>query len=283
MRQFGLIGFPLGHSWSQTYFTEKFSLANIRDCSYALFPMKDISGLPGLIHQHPNLCGLNVTIPHKEKVMPYLDSLSEEASAIGAVNTIKIDRQHEEVILTGYNTDAFGFERSLHQHGIVSAGRALVLGSGGAAKAVCYVLLKAGWTITMASRKPDTGDKPARQGGRSKGQDDMARAEVIPVGYHDIDDVVIRQQQLIINTTPLGMYPDTSGLPELPYEALTKDHVLYDLVYNPAMTTFLRKGLEAGCQVIGGIDMLKMQADRAWEIWTTSSPAHQYPTGPSHS
>lgn len=270
MRQFGLIGFPLGHSWSESYFTEKFRAEHIHDCAYSLFPMQDIRELPDLLSKYPRLCGLNVTIPHKETVIPLLDRLSESAAAIGAVNTIQIDRGDRNVIMTGHNTDAYGFEKSLAKHGIHQAGHALVLGSGGASKAVCHVLKVLGWKITLVSRRqasqhPEKTSKPGHQMPQTEDT-----AIVRQIGYSQIDQEVMRRHLLIVNTTPLGMHPETGTSPDIPYQLLTQKHILYDLVYNPEVTMFLRKGIQQQCRTIGGLEMLRLQADKAWQIWSAA-------------
>jgi shikimate dehydrogenase len=270
MRQFGLIGFPLGHSWSESYFTEKFRAGHIQDCAYSLFPMQDITVLPGLLRNHPHLCGLNVTIPHKETVIPLLDRLSESATAIGAVNTIQIDRIDKEVILTGHNTDAYGFEKSLAMHGVRQADHALVLGSGGASKAVCHVLKELGWNITLVSRKRNAyANDTSIHGQQNHRPSDTCFIKLIT--YDQIDLEVMGRHLLIVNTTPLGMHPETGTSPDIPYHLLSGSHILYDLVYNPEITLFMRKGIQQGCRVIGGLDMLRQQADKAWEIWSEAN------------
>lgn len=219
-----------------------------------------------LIRENPQLEGLNVTIPHKEAIIPFLDTLSGSAAAIGAVNTIAIERKQGQVFTTGYNTDAFGFDRSLDIHQVTGTGKALVLGTGGASRAVVHVLLQRNWSVTLVSRRPAASeahishDRTMEKGHQKK---DMATTLV----YEQVSPSVLLDHQLIVNTTPLGMYPETKGYPPLPYQALTKDHVLYDLVYNPEVTAFLSRGAAAGCQVIGGLDMLKLQAERSFDIW----------------
>lgn len=245
MKIFGLIGYPLSHSFSKKYFTQKFAKENIKDCSYELFPIEEIDQLPELISNIRELRGLNVTIPYKEKVIDFLDELEEGAKAVAAVNTIRIADQK----LTGYNTDVFGFEKSLR--GFVEKSRrgfpekALILGTGGAAKAVHYVLEKLGIKSLMVSRSID------------KGQ----------LNYTDLDALIIKENQLIINTTPLGMSPDIQSFPSLPYREIGRDHLLFDLVYNPGKTVFLEKGEDQGAAIQNGLDMLYGQAEKAWEIW----------------
>src|SRR5437667_2324133 len=216
MKRFGLIGYPLSHSFSQKYFTEKFQREQITDCVYENFPLNNISDLAPLIQQHPDLCGLNVTIPYKEKVIPFLTRQSDVVQSIGACNCIKIEKGQ----LTGYNTDVTGFENSLQPQLQPYHTRALVLGTGGAAKAVHYVLNKLGIAFREVSRNPATANQ---------------------LSYQQIDDRVIKYHLLIVNTSPLGMYPKSEECAPLPYNALTLRHYLFDLIYNPAKTLFLQK------------------------------------------
>lgn len=242
MRKYGLIGFPLTHSFSQRYFTEKFERGHIQDAVYTAFPISSIDGLPGLLEDR-TLCGLNVTIPYKEQVLPFLRIRSEVVQAIGACNCIRI----REGLLEGFNTDVTGFERSLIQKLKPTHTKALVLGSGGAAKAVAYVLQKLGIVYRLVSRKPIPGS----------GQ----------LGYDEIDGPLLLSHTLLINTSPVGMYPHVESCPPLPYEAIGDRHYLFDLVYNPARTLFLQKGEERGAQVENGYDMLVIQAEESWSIW----------------
>jgi shikimate dehydrogenase len=237
---FGLTGYPLSHSFSPRYFSEKFARQGIQ-ASYQLFPLPDISGLRELISLHPQLLGLNVTIPHKETVLPYLDILSEEARAIGAVNCIHIKNK----LLTGYNTDVTGFSQSLTPLLQPYHTRALILGTGGAAKAVRYALDHLGIEWKEVSRTP----------------------AVNQLGYEALDADVIQSYPLIINTTPLGMYPHTDACPALPYEALGPEHLLYDLIYNPEETFFLARGKARGARTKNGLEMLELQAEASWHIW----------------
>jgi len=243
---FGLIGYPLGHSFSQSYFNGKFAREGLHDHFYEVFPLEAISWFPELLKLYPNLRGLNVTIPYKEQVIPYLDHLEEGAAQIGAVNVIRcIDGR-----CIGYNSDVHGFEQDLeefldgHRQEIASA---LVLGIGGAAKAVVYVLKK--WGL------------PYRTVSRTAGSSDLL--------FEDLDAGHIRQSQLIINTTPLGMAPARDTLPQIPYEHLTREHFLYDLVYNPSSTLFMEMGQQRGAQVRNGLGMLYKQAEKAWEFWNS--------------
>lgn len=243
---YGLIGYPLSHSFSRRYFTEKFEREGIADCAYRLFELKKIDRLPDLLAGEPRLRGLNVTIPYKEAVVPYLDVLQAEAKGVGAVNTIDI----RDSRLTGYNTDVYGFEVSLRRFLIendAAPEAALVLGTGGAAKAVNFTLDKLGIRKTTVSRNSSRGH----------------------LVYHDIDREVLEEHTLIINTTPLGMTPDIETFPILPYEYLKPGHLLYDLVYNPEKTLFLEKGSRRGCAIKNGLEMLHLQAERAWAIWNS--------------
>lgn len=247
MRKFGLIGFPLGHSFSSGYFSQKFEREGIADCQYVNYPIGDLAMLPGLVRSEPFLEGLNVTIPYKTSVIRYLDETDPEAAAIGAVNVIKIRRLHGGLRLTGYNSDIKGIGDSIASYLAMPGCEALVLGTGGASLAVCHVLRKAGLLYHLVSRN---------------------RREGI-ISYNDVDRELIGRVSLIINTTPLGMYPGTESFPDIDYSLLTPRHTLFDLVYNPEITTFLAKGRERGCTVITGLKMLISQAERAWEIWNS--------------
>ncbi len=246
MKQYGLIGYPLAHSFSENYFKEKFRREKINDCVYNLFPLRHINQLPEFINKNPSLCGLNVTVPYKESVISHLYELDEVAKAVGAVNCIKITRQQHGTKLIGFNTDVIGFEDSLkpnlkswHQH-------AIILGTGGGAKAVAYVLKKLGITFTYVSCNPGNSDT---------------------IGYPDLTKPIIQNHLLIINTTPLGMYPQTQTYPQIPYELLGERHLLFDLIYNPEQTLFLQKGKKQGTAIKNGLEMLYIQAEKSWEIW----------------
>ncbi|NEM96720.1 shikimate dehydrogenase family protein [Pontibacter burrus] len=242
MKRYGLIGKKLGHSFSKRYFTEKFASEGIADAVYELYELPTIAELPQLWHQKPDLVGLNVTVPYKEEVIPLLDELDEAAARIGAVNTIKISAGRT----IGYNTDYIGFRTSLEKFYPVTEGsNAIVLGSGGASKAVCAALEDLGINYTILSRNPEPGQ----------------------LNYSSLTTELLQQFPLIINTTPLGMYPDTENCPAIPYQALTAAHYLCDLVYNPEETLFLKKGKEAGARTINGLEMLYGQAEAAWQIW----------------
>jgi shikimate dehydrogenase len=246
MRLFGLIGYPLSHSFSANYFANKFESENITDAEYRLFPIVNISEISSLIELYPDLQGFNITIPYKVAILPYLDHISDAAKSVGAVNCVKIKRTASGNILTGYNTDVYGFRESLAPALKLNHKNALVLGTGGAAKAVCYTLHELGIKYTLVSR---TGN-----------QKDVLH-------YSKLSDKVIRDNRLIINTTPVGTYPDKEKCPDIPYQFLGSKHLLFDLIYNPAETKFLRLGREAGATVLNGLKMLELQAEKSWEIW----------------
>jgi len=246
MRRFGLIGFPLGHSFSKRYFSEKFLRENIRDCTYNNFPLSDISRLTDLIIEN-DLEGLNVTIPYKYSVMQFLDRIDHEALEVGAVNVIRINKSGDKPFLTGFNSDITGIMETLKPVLNPEITRAIVLGTGGSSKAVCHVLkkLKIQYTLISREKKPWT------------------------LTYPDLDPAIIGASQLIINTTPLGMYPETEGKPDIDYDLLGPSHILFDLVYNPEITSFLKMGQERGCTVLSGLKMLYSQAEKSWEIWNS--------------
>ncbi len=243
LRVFGLIGKNIGYSFSPRYFAQKFKDEGIEGCEYRTFDLNTIEELPELLKSTSNLCGLNVTIPYKKQVIPYLDEIDEQARTIGAVNTI----QRHQKKLKGYNTDFYGFSESLRPFLEPYHTRALVLGTGGAAKAVRYALRQLGITSRVVSRRP-TG---------------------MQLHYKRITPELLDGYYLIINCTPLGTYPDVGQAPELPYKYLTDRHLLYDLIYNPSQTTFLKRGVEQGATVVNGLSMLQLQAEKAWEIWNS--------------
>jgi shikimate dehydrogenase len=245
MRKYGLIGYPLGHSFSKTYFTEKFIKENISGCSYDNFPIADIGMLPELISGEPELEGLNVTIPYKSEVFRYIDVLDPEAAEIGAVNVLKIKRSAERTEVHGFNSDVTGIADSLSPFLHRKIKNAVVLGTGGSSRAVCHVLRKFGLNILQVSRNKRPGI----------------------LGYSDIDFDLLEDAGLIVNTTPLGMFPHVDARPGINYSLLNENHILFDLVYNPEITSFLRSGIERGCPVITGLTMLHSQAERAWQIW----------------
>ena len=242
MREFGLIGKTLKHSFSQKYFEEKFKCEQITDASYSLFELTDIKQLTEFIRQHPQLVGFNVTIPYKQQIIPYLDELSEEAAAVNAVNTVVIERVGGQILTKGHNTDIIGFRESLREVDLPK--QALVLGTGGAAAAVTYVLENLGCRCTAISRDPQRG-----------------------LPYAALNADIIRQHKFIVNCTPLGTYPNINEKPDIPYEGLSGEHFLYDLVYNPSETAFLKEGILRGAKVQNGLQMLHAQAEASWRIW----------------
>lgn len=244
MQIYGIVGYPLGHSCSPRHFNEKFRKENIA-ATYRSFELPDIRQLTALLQQEPELCGFNVTIPHKQNILPYLDAISDEARAVGAVNCVKVSHPDGKPYLTGYNTDVYGFRKALLEFIPTDISKALVLGNGGAAKAVRYVLRSLAMEVVTVSRTP-------RQAGET--------------GYATLPDL-ITDYPLIVNTTPLGTWPNTSAFPPLPYELLTAGHYLFDLVYNPELTAFMQKGRDAGAHACNGQAMWQGQAERSWEIW----------------
>lgn len=249
MRKFGLIGYPLGHSFSKKYFTEKFITEHIPDCSYENYPLTSLTQLNTLIAEEAELCGLNVTIPYKSEVIRLLDRISPEAMEIGAVNVLKIYRQEGDIILSGFNSDVTGIRDSLLPYITETTKNAIVLGTGGSSRAVCWMLKKLGLKVNVVSRTAQTGF----------------------ITYSDIDSHLLSMTDVIVNTTPLGMFPDIESKPEINYKLLNNKHILFDLVYNPELTTFLKMGAEQGCTTISGIKMLHSQAEKAWEIWNNDS------------
>ena len=246
IRKFGLIGYPLTHSFSKKYFAEKFQLEHINDAVYELFELEKIADLKGLIAANSNLLGINVTIPYKESVVAFCDALDENARQVGAVNCLKIEfNTTEKRKMTGFNTDVIGFEKSLlpllepqHQN-------ALVLGSGGSSKAVQFVLQKLHIDFKIVSRT----------------------AQASQLRYDDLNKNLLDDHLLIVNTTPLGMFPNISSKPPLPYQRLSEKHLLFDLIYNPTETKFLQEGKKQGAAIKNGLEMLQIQAEASWKIW----------------
>jgi shikimate dehydrogenase len=244
MRQFGLIGFPLGHSFSKKYFSEKFKNENI-DARYDLYELSNISEFPNL-RNSIKLSGLNVTIPYKEQIIPLLDKLDDTAASIGAVNVIRFDYDNNgKATLTGFNTDAIGFENSLKPFLKPHHKKALILGTGGASKAILYTLQQLGIECSYVSRSTREGQ----------------------LTYSDLNEEILNDNLLIVNATPLGTFPKTDACPDIPYQFLTDKHLLFDVVYNPAETLFMKKGRDAGATALNGEEMLIGQAIAAWEIW----------------
>jgi shikimate dehydrogenase len=241
MRRFGLIGKTLTHSFSKTYFSKKFEQEGITECSYQNFELPHIQDIDFLLDQYPDLQGFNITIPYKEEILPYLFQQNDIVHAVGACNCVKvIDGK-----FYGYNTDVIGFCQSLHPQLKSYHTRALILGWGGAAKAVAYALTSLGIEYLIVSRK---------------------KTEDI-ICYEDIDSKLLEQYTLIVNTTPLGMYPKVDEAPEIPYNLLTDKHFLFDLIYNPEQTRFLQLGSAQKAQIANGFDMLIGQAEESWRIW----------------
>ena len=243
MRAFGLIGYPLGHSFSKKYFADKFEREGITGNVYELYPLEQIGQIEELLNSNPNLAGLNVTIPYKEQVIAYLDSMSAVVEEIGACNCIHI----QEGRLMGHNTDVIGFSRSLLPKLEPHHKQALILGTGGSSKAVAYTLKELNIPFLQASRNPSEG----------------------MIGYEEIDQSMLEAHTLLINTTPVGMYPDIEKAPAIPYQFIGAGHYLFDLVYNPERTRFLEEGALRGATVENGSDMLVIQAEASWEIWNS--------------
>ncbi|HBG86730.1 MAG TPA: shikimate dehydrogenase [Marinilabiliaceae bacterium] len=245
MKTFGIIGYPLAQSFSQSYFSEKFQKLGI-DARYLSFPIPAITEFRGLLQQHPYLAGLNVTIPYKEQILPFLDDLDKEAGLIGAVNVIKINWDGKKPYLVGYNSDVKGFHDSLQALLKPIHNKALILGTGGASKAVAHALIKLGVSFRFVSRTPKA---PAH------------------VSYEELTPEIMEEYKLIINSSPVGMYPNSDQSPAIPYNCLSANHLVYDLVYNPDPTIFLKKASENGAMVKNGLEMLHLQAEEAWRIW----------------
>ena len=245
-RLYGLIGYPLSHSFSKGYFADKFNREKIAAAFYEAFAIDEVALMPDLFSRYPNLIGLNVTIPYKEQVIPYLVGLEAGAAKINAVNTIKKTKEG----LKGYNTDIIGFQQSLlemfdRSRKELKGTNALILGTGGAAKAIRYVLQKLDIPFLMVSRSQ----------------------RIDTINYGEVTSEVVNAHRLIINTTPLGMSPKVDEAPPLPYEEMNDKHLLFDLVYNPGLTLFLKKGLQQGATIQNGLDMLHYQAEASWKIW----------------
>ncbi|AVM58717.1 shikimate dehydrogenase [Bacteroides heparinolyticus] len=246
MQKYGLIGYPLKHSFSIGYFNEKFKAENI-DAEYVNFEIPTINDFMQVIEENPNLCGLNVTIPYKEQVIPFLDELDKDTAKIGAVNVIKIVRLPKgKVKLVGYNSDIIGFTQSIEPLLQSHHKKALILGTGGASKAVYHGLNNLGIESTFVSRTKKNNKF---------------------LTYEELTPEVMASHTVIVNTTPVGMFPKVDFCPNIPYEQLTSDHLLYDLLYNPNETLFMKKGQAQGAITKNGLEMLLLQAFAAWEIW----------------
>ena len=244
MDKYGLIGYPLGHSFSISYFNEKFQNEGI-DAKYINFEIPTIEDLPEVLTTNPELRGLNVTIPYKEKVFDYLDAVSPEARAIGAVNVIRIDHKGKDVKLKGFNSDVIGFTKSIEPMLEKVHKKALILGTGGASKAIDFGLKSLGLETVFVSRYERPGT----------------------IQYERITPEVVKEYNVIVNCTPLGMYPHSDSCPLLPYEAMDENNILYDLIYNPDETLFMYKGRQQGATVKNGLEMLLLQAFASWEFW----------------
>lgn len=242
MARYGIIGYPLLFSFSKNYFEEKFKKEKISGASFHLFPLKEIKEFTDLLVKEPALTGLAVTIPHKQAVIPFLTELHESAKDTGAVNCIKFSGEKR----IGYNTDSFGFEKSFLPLLKPQHKKALVLGTGGASKAVLYILKKNGIEFLLVSRN-NTGENT--------------------INYSDVDAALLKEYHIVINCTPAGMMPDEDSKPAIPYDLLTPDHLLYDLVYKPLKTKFLEEGEKRGCDTKNGMEMLLIQAEENWKIW----------------
>ena len=247
MKRYGLLGYPLTHSFSKRYFTERFETEKI-DSTYDNFEIDSITKFPEVVKDNPEVIGFNVTIPYKEQVIPYLDELNDSAKEIGAVNTIRVTRTENGVHLKGFNTDTFGFESSLKPLLKEQHKKALILGTGGASKALKYVLSKLGIEYISAS---------------------IEELKEKEIRYEDIDEQLMGERLLIINATPLGTYPKVETFPNIPYEFVTDKHLLFDLVYNPEVTQFMDKGQAKGATVKNGYEMLLNQAKKSYEIWNS--------------
>lgn len=244
MEKYGLIGYPLSHSFSRDFFNEKFKSEGI-DAEYLNFEIPSIDRLPETLTANPDLRGFNVTIPYKEKIISYLDELSEEADHIGAVNVVKISQRKGKTFLKGYNSDVIGFMRSIEPLLDSNRRRALVLGTGGASKAVTYALHRLGVDILMVSRNPKEG----------------------MISYNQLTPEIVNSHKIIINCTPVGMYPHSDECPQIPYQAVEFGHLLYDLIYNPDETLFLKQGKQQGAETKNGLEMLLLQAYASWDFW----------------
>ncbi len=245
MKKYGLIGYPLKHSFSVGYFNEKFASEGI-DAKYVNFEIPSINDFTEVIDKNPDLCGLNVTIPYKEKVIPFLNGLSPDAESIGAVNVIKIERPKKDKIkLIGYNSDIIGFMQSIEPLLMPKHKKALILGTGGSSKAIFHGLKKLGIDGQYVSRAPKAGC----------------------ITYDELTEEVMKEHLVIVNCTPVGMYPKVDECPNIPYQWITPDHLLYDLLYNPNTTLFMKKGEAQGAVTKNGLEMLLLQAFAAWEIW----------------
>jgi shikimate dehydrogenase len=242
MVEYGLIGKTLKHSFSKSYFEKKFQQLGLKDHVYSNFELDHIDKIKTVFNDHPNIKGFNVTIPYKESVIPFLDELSDEAKAIGAVNCVKIENGK----LTGYNTDAFGFASSVKPFLEPHHNKALILGTGGASKAIAFALKNIGVEVYYAS---------------------SSKQNALTFSYDQLNEHMLHAFKLIVNTTPLGMFPNVNECPDIPYQFLTPEHLCYDVIYNPETTLYLNKAKEQDAVTINGLSMLQLQAEKSWEIW----------------
>ena len=245
MNLYGLIGYPLGHSFSKKYFTDKFEKEGLTDCSFEAFPIPSIDEFPALLKNNPSLKGLSVTIPYKEQVLKFITEFSDEVKYIGAANSIKVSGDK----LIAYNTDIAGFQQSFTRQLKPNHTKALILGTGGASKAIQYVLQKLNIDFLVVTRNEEL--KPGF------------------INYKMIDEKIIQDFTVIINCSPVGTFPDINSCPDIPYHLITANHYLFDLVYNPLKTLFLQKGEERKASIQNGYDMLVIQAEESWRIWNS--------------
>jgi len=243
MKKLGLLGKDISYSFSRTYFKKKFEDENINNITYENFDIENIKLFPSIIENTQNLKGLNVTIPYKEQVMPFLDKINKKAKAIGAVNTIRITKKGK---LIGYNTDCYGFKHTLKPYIKAHHKKALILGTGGASKAIAYALEEMGISYKYVSR---------------------TLSEKVSFSYDTLTEQDIHDNQIIINCTPLGTFPNVDACPNIPYAAINEHHILFDLIYNPAETRFLQEGKQKKATLINGLNMLRLQAEKSWAIW----------------
>lgn len=249
MKTYGLIGYRLGHSFSQKFFTQKFASENLQEHEYVNFELDRIEEFPEIFERGMNICGLNCTIPYKQQIMRFLDEIDPEAAQIGAVNTIKISGENGRRMLKGFNTDLYGFEHSIRPMLGEKHRKALILGTGGASKAVKYLFDRMGIGYLSATTKAERAEKE--------------------IGYDELTEALMQEYLIVVNATPLGTFPKVDTCSDIPYRSVTPDHVLYDLVYNPEETLFLKKGKLQGARTKNGLEMLHLQAIRAWEIWNS--------------
>ncbi len=242
LKKFGLLGRNIDYSFSRTYFSDKFSKENLLQHRYVNFDLPSLEGFNTFLNKEEGLCGLNVTIPYKKEIIPYLDELSAESIAIGAVNTVKWDASGKTI---GYNTDYIGFLKALEEKIAAPPKRALVLGTGGASGAIAYALKKLNCEVLFVSRTPSKNT----------------------LAYQELNQQLINSVNLIVNTTPLGTFPEVNQAPDIPYHLLTAEHLLFDLIYNPSETLFMKKAKERGAKVTNGYQMLVYQAEKSWELW----------------